>query len=466
MKIKLLTLSVICITTLINAQPPKVEWVKAIGGIGNERANSVETDINGNIILVGRFQSPTISIDEITLTKNTADNADVADIFILKLDKSGKAIWAVTSGDKGDDHATSCVTDKEGNIYVVGWFESKILKFGNTTLANKTEKGSDMYVAKFSPNGECIWAKNAGGEGGNGDYSTITLDKNNNVIISGIAGVVMDFGYGIKFTNEKGGMYIAKFTNDGQLLWAKSPNGKGEAQGVSTDSNGNVYVGGFFISTISFDETTLNSYSKESGDAFVIKYSLEGKGLWARTFGGDGGEIASCETDPFGNVYLAGLFFSKTIIAENTTLINNGLINSFITKYDNNGKLLWAKSAGGNNGEAPATATREFYADDNGNAFCTGSNWSEFTFAGKSIKTVAGSEDIFLLKYDKDGNEIWGVDYGGSGRNAGRGITTDKNGNIFLTGSFDEKSLKIDTHTLTNAGDSDIFIVKFSEKNK
>lgn len=466
MKVKLLILITLCITTLIHAQSPKVDWTKAIGGIGNERANSVETDNEGNIILVGRFQSPTIILDKITLTKNSEDNDDVSDIFIIKLDKNGKAVWAVTAGEKGDDHATSCAADKKGNIYVVGWFESKILKFGRITLANKTEKGSDMYVAKFSPKGECIWAKNAGGEGASGDYSTVTLDPDNNVVVSGIAGAVMDFGNGIKFISEKGGMFVAKYTNDGQLLWAKSPLGKGEAQGVGTDTDGNVFIGGYFTSAISFDGITLNSNSEKSSDAFVAKYSPSGKAIWARKFGGDAGEIASCEADTFGNVYLAGMFFSKTISTENTTLTNNGLINTFIAKYDQDGKLLWMKSAGGNNGDAPATGAREFYLDENGNAFCTGSNWSEFKFAGSSIKPVAGSEDIFLLKYDKDGNEVWGIDYGGTGRNAGRGITTNKNGNIFLTGSFDEKALKIDNHTLTNTGDSDIFIVKFTEQKK
>jgi hypothetical protein len=82
------------------------------------------------------------------------------------------------------------------------------------------------------------------------------------------------------------------------------------------------------------------------------------------------------------------------------------------------------------------------------------------------LKPVNKSEDIFLLKYDKNGNEIWGVDYGGTGRNAGRGITTDKNGSIFLTGSFDEKILKIEDHSITNIGDSDIFVVKFREDKK
>lgn len=463
MKFKVLTLSALLIAGIIKAQTPKVEWSKAIGGIGNERANGVEIDAEGNVILVGRFQSPTITLENITLTKNVNDTANVADIFIIKLDKNGKALWAFSAGDKGDDHATSCVTDKNGNIYIVGWFESKNLKLGKITLVNKTEKGSDMFLAKFSAKGECIWAKNAGGEGGNGDYSSIALDNNNNVIISGIVGTVIDFGNGILFKHEKAGAYVAKYSNDGALIWAKSPVGTGEAQGLGVDPNGNIFIGGFFSTAMSFENISLQANSKESGDAYIAKYSPEGNVIWARNFGGEEQEIASCESDKNGNAYLGGLFFSKTIKTEVSTLTNNGFINAFITKYDADGKLLWTKSAGGNNGEEPATATREFFVDDKGNIYCTGSNWSTFNFAGKQLKNVAGSEDIFLLKYDQNGNELWAVDYGGKGRNAGRGITCDSNGNIFLTGSFDESQLKIENHTLNNNGDSDIFIVKFRE---
>lgn len=463
MKVIKTAILLLSLTTITFAQSLKVEWSKAIGGLGNERANSIETDNDGNIVLVGRFQSPSITVDNITLTKNTADNADVADIFIIKLDKNGKALWAVTAGDKGDDHATSCVIDNDGNIYVVGWFESKMLKFGGVTLTKKLEIGSDLYVAKFSPKGEYIWANSAGGEGSNGDYSTIALDKQNNVIISGMAGMIMDFGNGVKLTNKKIGGYVAKYTNDGKLLWAKGSDILG-FQGVGTDNEGNVFAGGFFKDKTIIDDINLTSNGET--DACLVKYSPDGKALWAVNFGGAGGEIASCETDTLGNIFLGGLFFSKTIPTPFDTLKNNGEINHFIAKFDQQGKLLWAKCAGGNNGEEPGTATREFYIDGNGNVLCAGSNWSEFKFAGKTIKPVNKSEDIFLLKYDKNGNEIWGVDYGGLGRNAGRGITTDKNGCIFLTGSFDEKILKIEDHSITNIGDSDIFVVKFSEKKE
>lgn len=472
MKKIILLLSVIFVLNTLNAQPPKVQWAKAIGGTGNDRSNSIVTDSKGNIVLVGRFQSKAMLVDHITLKKSSADMDAAADVFIIKLDKNGKALWALSSGSYGDDHALSCTTDKDGNIYVVGWFESDTLRFDDVILKNNNftagkdsvRYNSDLWLAKFSPLGKCIWARNAGGLDGNGQYSTVTLDKYNNVIISGIAGAEMNFGNGVKLSRETPGMFVAKYTNDGQLLWVKSPLGTGEAQGVSTDTDGNIFIGGYFVSTISFDDVSLKSCTEKKGDAFVAKYSPSGKAIWARNFGGENGEIASCESDRFGNVYLSGLFFSRFIAAGSDTLKNNGSINHFIAKYDKEGKLLWAKSAGGNNGQAPATASREFFVDQKGNAFCTGSNWSEFTFASQTIKTVSGSEDIFLLKYDKDGNEVWGVDYGGSGRNAGRGVATDKKGNIFLCGSFDEQQLKIDSKTLVNSGESDIFIVKFCEQ--
>jgi hypothetical protein len=461
---KLLLFIITLSTTLVfNAQAPQVEWTKSIGGIGNERTNGITTDQEGNIIIVGRFQSPTMQVDQVTLIKNKLDNEDVADVFIIKLDKKGKALWGIAAGDKGDDHVMSCVADKKGNIYVVGWFESKSITFGSITLNNKTQKGCDMYVAKFSPNGECIWARNAGGEGDNGNYSTIVLDKKNNVILSGIAGNIMDFGDGNKLTNKKSGMYVAKYSNDGNLLWVKGAT-KGECQGVSVDKDMNVFAAGLFSDTTNFDN--LNLISTGGSDAFIVKFSPDGKAIWAKNFGGSGGEIASCEVDPKGNVYLGGITFSKTIVIPNDSLTNKGETNAFISKFDKNGNFLWAKIAGGNNGDGPATATREFYVDEKGNAFCTGSNWSDFEFAGKTIKNVAKSEDIFLLKYNKNGKELWAVDYGGSGRNAGRGINTDKKGTIFLTGSFDEKQLKIENHTLSNKGDSDIFIVKYSAQGK
>ncbi len=447
---------------LIYAQFPNIEWAKRIGGAGNDRANSISIDTEGNIILVGRFQSTTIKDEGILLVKNSEDNADVADIFIIKLDKDGKAIWAISAGSKGDDHATSCIIDGNNNIYITGWFESKLLTLGKITLTNKSTNGADMFIAKLSPAGECLWATNAGGEKSCGDYGTITLDKENNIIVSGIFDSVMDWGNNIRLSTTQRTMYVAKYNQAGKILWARNSIGGAEGQGVGTDSIGNIYVGGHFFSpSLRLGNILLENTGQGTNDAFVAKYSPNGKVLWAKGFGGKGVEIGTCKSDNRGNVYLCGISLSDSIKVGNSTLICSGSKgNIFIVKYDMNGRLQWAKRAGGPQG----TGARKFYVSDKGDAFVTGSNFSDFTFGESVVKNPLGSEDIFILKYDPWGNEMWAMDFGGAGRNAGRDVSSDKNGNIFLTGSFDEQALHIHNITLSNAGSSDIFILKFSEK--
>ena len=447
------------------AQQPEVAWALSFGGSGNDRANSIATDAEGNCIVVGRYQSAELSVGTFTLTKCKDDSPDVADLFIFKLDKNGKTLWAIGAGGKGDDHATGCTTDKQGNIYVTGWFECKDLALGKITLHNKTEKGCDMFIAKFSPQGECQWAHNAGGDGNNGDYGTVSTDAKNHVMVSGIAGKQMDFGNGHRLTNKGKSGYAAIYSKDGELLRVHGTTGISEGHGCGADAKGNYYWGGIFSSpALSMYSMTLSNLSEPGElDVFAVKYNAEGKLQWAKSLGGKGSEVATCRADAKGNVYLGGLFFSDTLPVEKDRLINKGEGNVFMVKFSTDGNTCWARSAGGG---PKGTGARNFCVDAKGNVFITGSNFADFSFGADSVKNAAGAEDVFVMKYNPDGKEMWAMGFGGQGRNAGRGITTDKKGNLFLAGSFEEKSMPVGKEALKNAGDADIFVIKFREKSK
>lgn len=147
----------------IPAQTPPVEWAKAMGGTGNDRANGIETDTKGHVVLVGRFQSPVIRLDSIMLTKCAEDAADAADIFIIKLDKDGNPLWAISAGGKGDDHATGCAvtgagstgrnagrgvaTGKTGNLFLTGSFDEKELRFGDRRIPSAGD--DDIFIVKL-----------------------------------------------------------------------------------------------------------------------------------------------------------------------------------------------------------------------------------------------------------------------------------------------------------------------------
>ncbi len=78
---------------------------------------------------------------------------------------------------------------------------------------------------------------------------------------------------------------------------------------------------------------------------------------------------------------------------------------------------------------------------------------------------TGSGEDIFIVKYDASGNVLWAKSAGGTQHDQGRSVSTDKSGNVFMTGYFGSATVTFGTTTLTNAGNTgstdDIFIVKY-----
>ncbi len=81
------------------------------------------------------------------------------------------------------------------------------------------------------------------------------------------------------------------------------------------DSYGNVYVTGcFFSDSIKFNSTILINSSSGSADIYVVKYDKDGNVLWARSAGGMGDDRAySIVSDKFENLYMVGFFTSNEI---------------------------------------------------------------------------------------------------------------------------------------------------------
>ena len=121
----------------------------------------------------------------------------------------------------------------------------------------------------------------------------------------------------------------------------------------------------------------------------------------------------------------------------------------------------WAKSAGrASNDYGYSVST-----DASGNVFMTGIFRSASITFGTTTLSNAGTNDIFIVKYDAGGNVIWLKGAGGTSFDFGHSVSTDTEGNVFLTGVFSSATITFGTTTLTNAtkvGTGDIFIVKYN----
>src|ERR1041385_4366878 len=102
-------------------------------------------------------------------------------------------------------------------------------------------------------------------------------------------------------------------------LWAKRATGQysNNSSSITSDSSGNVYVAGYFYGdTLQFDSMTLlNPYGNNGyTNSFITKYDTSGNILWVKAIQGNGNNITtSIACDRTGNIYIAGYFHSAAI---------------------------------------------------------------------------------------------------------------------------------------------------------
>ena len=444
-------------------------WAKSAGGTNNENATAIVTDTSGNVYATGSFSSATLTFGSFTLTNNsTSGNTD---IYIVKYDPNGNVIWARSAGGSDEDYATSIALDAWGNIYVAGFFHSTSIPFGTTTLTNdSTTATSDMYVVKYSPAGNVIWARKAGGTMSD-RINAVKTDAAGNVIVTGsFESKYLIFGIDtvknpLATTDD---VFVIKYDSSGNFVWAKGSGQPGDNYGyaVTTDAANNIYVAGSFNSpSISFGSSVLSNSGTGTDDMFLVKYNSSGTVAWATRATGKNNDMATAlGTDATGNIYVSGKFASDTLFFNSTALINSGAYDAFMAKYNTTGHVIWAKSI--------STGTTINYAysltvDDTANVIIAGNFGNgTITFGSSTItNSNAGTYDLFIAKYDSLGNAKWANTTGGPGSMA-NGVAKDATGNIYLAGNYSDSSFYFGTNLLLNAGintgTTDMFLAKYS----
>ncbi len=373
-------------------------------------------------------------------------------------------VWAARAGDTNSDVGNAIATDVSGNIYVAGSFHYTIT-FGSFSLPS--QGNTDIFLVKYDTLGNVVWAKSFGTDGNDG-ARFLTFDITGNLYMVGeYENYSITFG-AYTLTNAGGSdVFIAKFDVNGNVLWAKGAGGAnidGPSSAV-TDAFGNIYVGGSFsYPNITFDTIVLPNTGAYS--PFLVKYDSSGNVLWAKTATGTGefDQTIAVTIDIAGYIYDAGSFQSTSLIFDGDTLINEGIFNLFITKYDENGNLIWARNAGGTR----SAGIQSISSDAHGYIYVAGEFGSDTVVLGPDTLIKSGTTiypDIFIAKYDADGNAIWALSSGGLKDDEPWSIITDTAGNSYVTGFFDSDSISFGNIVLTNTSQNstdsaDIFVVK------
>lgn len=434
------------------AQAPPWSWALSEGQSGYEKAYGIALDPSGNVFVMGTFDGDSVTFGSTTFYGEGR--------FLIKYNSNGSIIWAErTQGILGE--VFSIATDINGNVYVTGLFQGSSMSFDSITINNNSNSFGDAFIVKYDSNGNALWAKSFGGNWN--DYPiSICTDQNANVIVTGFFesdSVQLD---GTTLYNEGnshfGDVFVLKFDQLGNLLWAKNSGGNSPdySFSVACDLNGNAFITGTYSSdSISFGTTTL--YSGGDYNIFVVKYDTSGNILWAKAHGGGGvDEGIGVATDAAGNAIVTGTFESSGVAFGTTNLTNTSHANLFIAKYDPNGNVIWAKTTGGTSLlEISGIAT-----DGLSNIFISGYYRYNSLIFGTTTFGNGGNDDIFIAKYDASGNPVWAKSPLGSGSDLSTDIATDASGNIYVTGIYQQSTVPFGIVTFPYAVSTNILVAK------
>lgn len=451
------TATLLLLTAVVPAQAPTWLWANGAGGPEEEEAEDIAVDAAGNTVVVGGFESATLTLGSTTLT-----NGGAMDLFIVKYDPNGNVLWAVSAGQGFDDGAQAVDVDASGNWYVSGFFESGTLLFGSVALTNSNPGNGDVFVVKFDPDGNTLWARSAGGPE-HDESSALAVDGSGTCHMTGYwdsPSITFD-AFTLTNATASSEILVVRYDAVGNATWATSAGGSGDDYGrcIATDGAGNTYVGGRFESpSITFGSSTLTN-TGTGPDLFVVKIDAGGNTTWSASNGGSGVvDVRGITVDATDNVHISGSFDTASLTFGSTTLTNAGPGEEdiYVAKYDASGNVIWATSAGG----AGDDRVRAMALSSTGTSSVVGYYLSTaITFGATTLtNSFAGEGDIYVAGYDDAGSAIWALSVGSTGGEVGHGVAVDAAGNSYLAGYFNSPSITVGGTTLTNAGtDTDDF---------
>ncbi len=366
--------------------------------------------------------------------------------------------WAKSIESEGYDEGFDLATDSAGNTYVGGMMEFDT-DFGNGVIL--TSAGiHDIFLAKYDPTGKLVWAKRAGGKGG---------DKIQSVVLDGfghiyVAGEYEDTSYfeNIMMTTAGLGindMFIAKYDTSGSVMWVRNLSGTGTIQtrgyGVTCDEHGNVYACGGTKGDTYYQGTYLFT-SAGDYDGTIVKFDPNGNFSWAKRFGGtDSDKAYGIASDKNGSIYVTGYFVGTADFSPTVNLTGNGHTDIFLAKYNTAGTLQWATMAG----DTGFDRGWDVMLNVNGDIIITG----EFQtgYFGTNHVFSRGNEDMFLAAYNSNGANLWAIDGGGVEDDIGRGLGHDTSGNILVIGDY-ASTATFSNQQITSNGFADMFAASYS----
>ncbi len=420
------------------------------GGDGIDQSEKMCTDDAGNIYITGSFTS------DVTFGSTSMTSFGGSDIFLAKYNELGNLSWVISAGGTLNDVSNDIGIDSLGNIYITGTFK-ELAFFGATQVQSSgsgaTNQDQEIFVAKYSTDGDLVWVRTAGGyfdDRGLGIYT----EANGDCYVTGSFQGNATFQSHSLLSAGGDDIYTAKINSYGVFEWVNGAGGTSEDFGfeITKDVSGKVISAGTFQNTAAFGGTNLTSLGDD--DIFILCHDQYGAQQWVQQAGGPQNESVSDITHDYnGFIYLTGSFKATASFGVNT-LTSAGLTDIYIAKYSNTGSHQWSYRAGGSG----ADYGKGLNVDYRNKIYMSGA-FSGTAQIDTMNLTSAGGLDILVAGYTAAGNFFDGIHVGSPTDEIANTIVQDTNDNIIISG-YITGNITFGEHALTNLGNKDVFVAR------
>jgi len=322
------------------------------------------------------------------------------DVWLIKIDSNGNEEWNRTFGGTGSDSGRSVQQTTDGGYIIVGQTAS----FGTSN--------GDVWLIKTNGNGNKVWDRTF--EGKNAYY-----DFGNSVQQTTDGGYII-VGDTYTFDPDSDNVLLIKTNGNGDVVWMKIFGWKTYDYGASVQQTTD---GGYIITGCIVPSDALD------WDVRLIKTDGNGDILWEKAFGGIADDIGYSVQQTTDRGYIIAGSYSYGV----------GYTDVWLIKTDYNGNEKWNRSFGGKYANCGYSVQQ---TTDGG-----------YILTGYTESSGVGGGDVWLIKTDNNGNEVWDKTFGGTDDDMGMSVQQTTDGGYIIAGTTESYG----------AGDTDVWLIKTYE---
>ena len=373
--------------------------------------------------------------------------------------------WEVSNSIMSNDNVAinKSLIDNNNNLYAIGHFK------GDLTIGDSfySASSSDIYISRFNSDFSLAWSNKIGGPGF--DFQGSMAYNNSNIYLTGPFGnngQVCYFSANDSLVSDGSwDVYLANYSTNGVLQWKKHI-GRGASNQfdsrITVGDNSNLLVPITYKDSIQISDTIIYGTPGAFNNS-ISKFSNNGTLIWSKNIKATG-DVFIEEVSFFSNSYFFIGRYKDTIFYENDTVVGStNNFDIFLLKTSHNGEIdstSWIKSFKGNYNDVAGSLTQDSY----GNFYFTGYFQSDSLFIDSNnvlINEYSPNEDFYLIKYNKNGELQWAKSFGRAGNDRATDMSV-KDDILYVTGMFSDTIIFGDDTLHSNGtGDADFFLGTF-----